>query len=220
MMQPRDLVNNYPRLFHIAWAGSWPSIKEHGLLSTKALIELYELDADESMKLVCEHRPHWVEIYRKGLPRAVIRDQKPMSDEGLRQALGGRVEPGKWYKLLNSMVFFWPTKKRLMTMLSAKAYRGMRHDVIIVDTQKLLERKEREIRISPMNSGATKPFSYPRGMGIFRELRDYPFEERMKKYSVEGAVAEVCVRDRVEEIATCVQKVKTVTAEEAAKWVE
>ena len=36
VMRPEDLWHHYPVLYHIAWGGSWPSIEEHGLLSTKA----------------------------------------------------------------------------------------------------------------------------------------------------------------------------------------
>ncbi len=44
MMRPEELVTRYPRLFHIAWEGNWPSIREHGLLSARALLDLYEVD--------------------------------------------------------------------------------------------------------------------------------------------------------------------------------
>ena len=40
-MVPGDLSDNYPVLYHIAWGGSWPSIRENGLLSSKALLRLY-----------------------------------------------------------------------------------------------------------------------------------------------------------------------------------
>ena len=217
-MLAEELVDSYPRLFHIAWEGSWPNIRRYGLLSTQNLLELYQVDGQEADSLVGEHRSHWVEIERGGLPRAVIRDQKPMSDDGVRRALGDDVQPAAWYRLLNSMVFFWPTKKRLLTMMGAGAYRGMRHDLIVVDTEILLSSKEDDVRLSPMNSGATKPFPHPRSMDLFKRIQEYPFEERMRKCRLEGAVAEVCVLNGVEEIEDCVVDVRTVTAEEANAW--
>ena len=33
----------YPPLYHMAAEGSWPSIQRHGLLSTSALLDLYEV---------------------------------------------------------------------------------------------------------------------------------------------------------------------------------
>ena len=36
-----ELLATYPRLWHMAMDGSWPSIEKRGLLSTSALLELY-----------------------------------------------------------------------------------------------------------------------------------------------------------------------------------
>ncbi len=219
-MRADELVGSYPRLFHIAWEGSWPNIRKYGLMSTKNLLEFYHVNREEAESLVSEHRSHWVEIRREGLAPAVIRDQKPMSDEGVRRALGDEVEPSNWYRLLNSMVFFWPTKKRLLTMMRAEAYRGMRHDLVVVDTGKLLSQREDDVRLSPMNSGATKPFPHARSMNLFKRIREYPFDERVRKYRLEGAIAEVCVVDGVKEIGDCVVDVRTVTVEEADAWIQ
>ena len=104
-------------------------------------------------------------------------------------------------------------------MMGAGAYRGMRHDLIVVDTQSLLDLNEGEIRLSPMNSGATKPFPHPRSLHLFKSIADYPFVERVKKYRLEGAIAEVCVLDRVEEIEACTLEVRTVTQEDADGWI-
>ena len=86
-MQPQDLWSHYPVLYHIAWGGSWASIKEQGLLSTKALLYLFGKSDEKIIELTRTRREHWVEIECPGRPRAVLRDQKPMTDEGLRRAL-------------------------------------------------------------------------------------------------------------------------------------
>jgi len=36
-----ELLQDCPTLYHMAERGSWPSIREHGLLSTSALLDLY-----------------------------------------------------------------------------------------------------------------------------------------------------------------------------------
>ena len=207
-MQPEDLWQHAPVLYHIAWGGSWSSIEEHGLLSTKALLQLYGKSDDEIAKLTKARRAHWVEIDCDGRPRAVLRDQKPMTNEGLRRALPNSVEPWQWYELINSMVFFWPTKKRLKTMLSASAYKEVRHDVLVVDTEKLVELEEANVRLSRMNSGSTKPMAHCRDMDLFKRFEDYPFETRRRRYGKEGAVAEVCVVDRVAKIGEVVVEVR------------
>ena len=207
-MKPEDLWRRYPVLYHIAWGGSWPSIKEHGLLSTKALLRSYGKKEAEIRELTQARRPDWVEIECEGRPKAVLRDQKPLTDAGLRTALGGSAEPWEWYDLINSMVFFWPTKKRLETMISASAYEKVTHDVLVVDAKTLVQFEEPNIRLSRMNSGSTRRGAYRRDMSLFKRFEDYPFEIRWRKQGRAGAVAEVCVIDRVEKIREAVVDVK------------
>lgn len=203
-MQPEQLSKYYPRLYHIAWGGSWSSIKENGLLSTKGLLRLYCKSEDEIRSLTQNRRKNWIMISCPGQPSAVVRDQKPMTDEGLRRALPDNVEPWQWYELINSMVFFWPTKARLKTMISASAYKKVEHDVLVVDTKKLIHLEKTNIRLSRMNSGCTKPFPHKRGMELFKSFEDYPFDSRLKQCGRKRAVAEVCVLDRVDRIQEAV----------------
>ena len=212
-MRPEDLWRHYPVLYHIAWGGSWPSIEEHGLLSTDALLRLYGKDSEEIAELTQSRRAHWVPIDCPGRPRAMLRDQKPMTDEGLVRALRGTAEPWQWYELINSMVFFWPTKKRLKTMITAAAYKEVKHDVLVVDCETLVRLEEPKIRLSRMNSGCTKPMAHPRDMDLFKLVKDYPFPARPSPSAVAKAVAEVCVVDRVERIADAVLEVVQGSAE-------
>ena len=216
-MRPEELWRHYPVLYHIAWGGSSPSIQEHGLLSTKALLRLYKKTNEEIVALTRVRRAHWVEIDCPGRPSAVLRDQKPMTDAGLRRALDGSAEPWQWYDLISSMVFFWPTTARLRTMLTASAYDGVAHDVLVVDARALVGLERDNIRVSEINSGCTRPMPWPRDMTLFKRFADYPFEDRRRKYGVAKAVAEVCVVDRVERIAEAVLDVKRGTAGEVMK---
>ena len=218
-MRPEDLSRHYPVLYHIAWGGSWPSIEEHGLLSTKALLQLYGKSDEEIFELTHARRAHWVPLDCPGRPRAVLRDQKPMTDEGLRRALPDSVEPWQWYELINSMVFFWPTRARLKTMISSSAYKAVDHDVLVVDTRALLRLEEENVRLSRMNSGCTKPMPHPRDMDLFKPLKDYPFPERPSASAVAKAVAEVCVVDGVERIAEAVIGVKSGSARDVMEAV-
>ena len=216
-MRAEELWRHYPVLYHIAWGGSSPSIQEHGLLSTKALLRLYKKTNEEIVALTRVRRAHWVEIDCPGRPSAVLRDQKPMTDAGLRRALDGSAEPWQWYDLISSMVFFWPTTARLRTMLTASAYDGVAHDVLVVDARALVGLERDNIRVSEINSGCTRPMPWPRDMTLFKRFADYPFEDRRRKYGVAKAVAEVCVVDRVERIAEAVLDVKRGTAGEVMK---
>ena len=211
-MRSEDLWHHYPKLYHIAWGGSWPRIKRCGLLSTLTLLREYGKSDEEIAALTRARREHWVEIECAGRRGAVLRDQKPMTDEGLRRALPESVEPWQWYELINSMVFFWPTLARLRTMITAGAYEGLSHDVLVVDTRTLMGMEEPNIRLSRMNSGSTKPMPHPRDMDLFKRIEDYPFPERPSPSKVAKAVAEVCVVDQVRRVADAVVDLKKGTA--------
>ena len=60
------------------------------------------------------------------------------------------------------MVFFWLAEDRLETMLNARAYRDIEQALLIVDSESLITAYEGEIRLSPINSGCTKPWPQPR----------------------------------------------------------
>ena len=212
-MRPEELYRYYPQVYHIAWEGSWPSIEQYGLLSSKALLRSYGKSQKEIVDLTQKRRSHWVEICAPDRPPATLRDQKPITDKGLLRVLNGSVEPWEWYDLINSMVFFWPTKKRVETMIKAKAYRAIRHDLIVVNTEKLVQLESENIRLSRMNSGCTHWF-HPRDRSLFKRFKDYPFSCRLKSAGKAGAVAEICVKDRVEKIAATVVSVIQGNAEE------
>jgi hypothetical protein len=77
----------------MAQLGSWPSIRKYGLLSTTALLDLFESRGDERFLIESCHRPESIPIVHPKHGRAVIRDQKPMSDQSVRKALVGRLKP-------------------------------------------------------------------------------------------------------------------------------
>lgn len=205
-----ELSALYPHIYHMAWENSWKSIREKGLLDTASLLEMYKVSSNQRKAILTKHRPECVELICDGLPKAVVRDQKPMSDRGVVKALGTSATPEEWYSLLNSMVFFWPTLSRLKTMLSARAYRKIKHDVLVVRTAPLIEAYRKRVRISPINSGCTTPFAHPRTPEIFYPLESYPFQQRLSKFGKAGAVAEVCIQGGVPDIAEFVDSVCTI----------
>lgn len=197
-MTAAELAEIYPRLFHMAEDGSWRSIREHGLLSTKALLELFDVGPQERRALLNARRPESVLLVHPEHGTAVVRDNKPLSDAKLLRALTGfSIE--EWYRLLNEMVFFWLREERLKVLLGARAYRDRSHTVIIVSTQSLLAAHARRVRLSPINSGSTAYRAAPRGPETFRRLSEYPFAERRKSHG-RDAIVELAVRDGVADI--------------------
>ena len=190
----------------MAEAGSWPSIQERGLLSAEKLCQLFEVPSEATAKLLSEHRPESVELCHEKYGRVVIRDQKPMSVGGLTKALVD-IAPQEWLRLLNSKVYFWPTEERLGRMINARAYKGKEHDIIVIDSLKLLHPYAEKAWLCHLNSGCTTPYAHPRDRTAFKRLSEYPLEERRKKYGIANAVAEIAIDDGVPDIKEAVIKV-------------
>ena len=57
-----QFVARYPRLYHMAECGSWPSIKRHGLLSTSALLDLFEVSDAERFSIESTWRSREVTV--------------------------------------------------------------------------------------------------------------------------------------------------------------
>jgi Family of unknown function (DUF7002) len=211
-----ELSGRFPLLYHMAQLGSWRSVEEHGLLSTTALLDLFELRGNERFRIESCHRPDSIPITHPVHGSAVIRDQKPMSDTSVRKALTGGLKPTDWYRELNSRVFFWLTEKRLNTLLNARAYRSQRHDVLVVDTKRLVERHERKIVLCAINSGCTIPFPHNRGLDTFRRMADYPYASRKRN---RDPIVELAVDYSVPDIRDFVIEVREAGAEQRAKVV-
>lgn len=189
---PEDFVAHYPSLYHMAEAGTWPSIEKHGLLSTSALLDLFGINGDQRRRIESEYRPDTVNIRHPQHGTAVIRDQKPMRESALRSCLRD-MTPNQWYELLNGYAFFWVTGERVQTLLNARAYRDREHIVITVDTAALVAKYSERILLSPINSGSTIYNPSERGSETFRPFTKYPFAERCRQRGLSNAVAEAAV---------------------------
>jgi len=173
-----ELIQDCPTLYHMAERGSWPSIRRHGLLSTSALLDLYDVRGAGREAIEGRRRPEGMVVEHPALRPVVIRDQKPMDDAGLRMCLLDGLSPEDWYRCLNRRVFFWLTRDRLLRLLHARPYRGAEHDVVELDTAAIVAAYRPAITLSPINSGTTKPFpstASKRGRATFLSIADYPY---------------------------------------------
>ena len=169
-MDAKMLVTKHPVLYHMAHGDSLPSIKSRGLLSTSALLDLFEYKGEVRRAIEAKHRPESVVVTHPALGNAVIRDQKPIRESWLIKTLSGTDAEG-WYRLLNSKVFFWATRDRLKRMLNK--YGDSHQLVLVVDTAKLLAQYEQVIKLTHMNTGATYANPAPRSPRTFKPLADY-----------------------------------------------
>lgn len=198
-MTPLDLVQNYPRLYHMAAPGSWPSIRSQGLLSTSGLLDLHGVHGEERRLFEAELRPECVTI-NSSAGRAIIRDQKPMKHDALRGCLTGGLEPSDWLRILNARSFFWVTKARLLGLLGGRAYRNLPQVVLTVDTASLVEAHRERVELSRINSGSTIYNPQPRGPDLFKSIEAYPYDELRRRRGPGNAIAELVIVGGVPDI--------------------
>jgi len=205
-MTSEQLISAYPRLYHMAEDGSWPSIRDHGLLSTEALVELFEIDETRKTQILERRRTRSVTLTHPVFGGAVVRDQIPMLEPQLAGALTDGLVPADWYLLLNRYVFFWVREERLQRLLNAQAYRARPHLVLEFDTADIVARHASRIRLTGMNTGNTRPRAFPRGLQTFRSIGDFPYDER-RRTARQDAVVELAVTGGVPDAAELVRRV-------------
>ena len=194
------IADRWPRLYHMAESGSWPSIQQRGLLSTTALLDLFEITGAERDGIEAARRPESIKITHPDHGEAWIRDNKPINATVLRRTLEGMSE-ADWYRTLNGRVFFWLTEERLNKLRNAGAYGGREHDILTIDTARLLEAHRREVQLAHLNTGAVHAgANYPRGAGTFCSIDDYNWVDRLKRAPREPIV-ELTVPYAVPDIA-------------------
>jgi hypothetical protein len=216
-----ELLADCPTLYHMAERDSWTSISAHGLLSTSALLDSYEVSGARRSEIEAQRRPSSVTLRKLGRANAVVRDQLPIDDNGLTRCLLNDLSPEEWYRLLNSKVFFWLTRERLVRLLNAGTYRAQEHDVLELDSRALVEAHAEQIWFCPINSGCTKPFPHPRGRSTFLRIADYPYSHWKTKRKRGERVVELAVDYAVPDVRKFVKRViRMKTAVEVASIFE
>jgi hypothetical protein len=190
----QEFCSKHPRLYHMATAGALPQIEKYGLLSTQATLDLFKITGEKRENLLDKRRPQPQIIEDPKIGKFVLRDQIPLRDTTLAICLRGMSIP-EWYRLLNERVFMWATKKRVETLLAARAYRRESHLILTIDTPSLVEAYEKKLRLSPINSGATLFTAPARGPQTFLSLSEYSTVNGSKP------VAEVTVMYSIPDIA-------------------
>lgn len=180
-----ELIRRYPVVYHMAESGSWDSIQKYGLLSTAALLDLFEITGPERYRIESQWRKERITITHPVHGKAVIRDQKPMPDKELSNYLVG-MTPQEWYEFINHKTFFWVDTTRLAWMLNAPAYRDRAHWVISVPTRKIVAHHGGRITLSGQNSGSILD-GRQRGKYTFQPINEFSMRwvaELAVEYSV------------------------------------
>jgi hypothetical protein len=196
--------------------GLWPSIQKNGLLSVSGLLDLYGVTGTHRHAIESARRPQCVELNDPVHGRAVIRDNKPMTDAGLGKCLQDGLKPVDWYRILNRKSFFWVTRERLELLLKARAYAKQPQTILEVDTAKLLERHRDNVRLALMNTGQTLYIPKARGNATFMTIAGFPDEGTGRLgTSKRPKVVELVVEGGVPDIRECVIRVDRV---ERGNW--
>jgi hypothetical protein len=186
-MDPAALAARHPRLYHMAHYGSWPSIQEHGLLSTSALLDLFEIHGAEREQIEAHWRGASIRIRHPRHGDAVVRDQLPLRPDHLARCLTNGLTPEDWYRILNRHVFFWVDEPHLETLLNAKAYRDLPQTVLVLDTARLIDRHLECVRLSSINSGSILRGGALRGPNTFVPVTE-DRKSRLVELCVVGSV--------------------------------
>lgn len=201
-----ELLRDCPTLFHMAEAGAWPTIRRHGLLSPVAALDLFAVEG-ATRAAALHRRPESVVLERADLGRIVLRDQKPLSDKALARCLRDNLAPADWHARLNERVFFWLSRKRVLTLLAGRAYRDHAHEILEIEAAPFVAAHRERIELSPINSGATGQFPAPRGADTFLPIDAYPYAGWRKKRPRGERAVELTVPGSVPGLARFVRRV-------------
>ena len=188
------LSRDYPKVYHMADPRNWDNICKHGLLSTTALLDLFEYDGKSRLEIESQLRIRQFCITHPVYGEAFIRDQDPLRNRPnwgifLENCLDG-VTPKEWFELLNRKTFFWATEIGLKNMLGAKLYRNNRHYVITVETHKLLDNHADKITLSSQNSGSLYK-NEKRSKNTFKPIAEYQRMPWVNEFAVEYSVPDI-----------------------------
>jgi hypothetical protein len=171
-VQLEKLIERYPYVYHMAEAGTWPSIQQRGLLSTTAALDALGIKGARRDELEGAYRPDMLSLNPGGANDIVLRDQRPMPPNRLAQALPAHLTTEQWYRIINNKVFFWVSQERLGRLL--RSYEHQVHDVLRVNTASLLDSHFARTWLCHMNSGNTLPIPHWRDETVFKRIDDYP----------------------------------------------
>ncbi|MCR0985652.1 DUF7002 family protein [Roseomonas populi] len=173
----------FPVLFHVTDPEALPGIAANGLLSTEALVALYDVPPEDRPALLDHNRGrgNFTRLHREGLPGATLRDQW-MPDVPLTQTLRGAYanDPIAWRRHINAHVFFWLNKPQAERL--ARVNRARAQTVLAFDTARLLAAHASHAFTTPINTGIAqglygRPGS-PRDEHTFQPVTAYPRPDR------------------------------------------
>lgn len=172
-MTKEDFVIKRPYLYHLTDRRNLESIiDDKKIYSTVCLVRLSEIENQATyLKTRREKDSRRIPIIVEGVP-VFIRDQHPINSALDRCLTDGACTVEQFIYHLNKRVFMWPSYNRMNNH-----FQTYKHDNPIImrfSTQDLFELNSNNIKLSKINSGATRCVGHyngnpaPRGYNTFK----------------------------------------------------
>lgn len=200
-----QLIGHYPFVYHMAERDALPQLLQHGLLSTSAILDLFEVGGQDRCVLEARIRKRSYVLEAPVHGRFTLRDQKPMSEKKLATCLQDGLTTEEWLRLLNRKAFFWLGRDKVEELLGRREYRDREHIVLEVRTEAVINAHAERVTLAAMNTGTTSPVAHPRGLATMLPLADFPYEDRRRR-RLRPAV-ELCVDYSVPDLANLIENV-------------
>jgi len=172
------IIRLRPYLYHLTSVSNELAILQNRrLLSTEYLVKQSDLAPEDQEKLLTTRRTDHEKITANGQV-TWIRDQRPLN-KALDRCLTHGWTREDYIKLLNSKVFMWPTLKRLKIHFGR--YKSENPVIFRFKTNDVINLNLNRVRLSHLNSGATRPIpkyrgAPPRGPETFKLISDFNLE--------------------------------------------
>ncbi len=188
-MERLEFLHRHPRLWHLAHPDGWPGIEQHGLLSAQALVRRCEVPEERAERLLSTRRLTTGRLTLPSGAQAVLRDQKPLHEGKLQAALEDGPTVAQWLRMLNGLVFFFPSRQALQSLYTV--YRQEPAVVLEVDTRRLFDDYDSLLRVAHINTGSTLYSPAKRGRTTFRPVEQFDARKQVKEVAVVERVPDV-----------------------------
>ncbi|MBU8537117.1 DUF7002 family protein [Falsiroseomonas tokyonensis] len=158
-------------VWHLAPRAALPMLRRHGLLSTAALVRMFEVPEPDATRLLETNRDQFTPLHHPRHGTVELRRQQ-MWDSKLGPALAGSgTTPAQWRRHINGHVFFWLDPARLDGLAKADPKRPQ--VPLRIDLVRLLQRHETAALLTPINTGAVRHPRHRRSLADWHMLGAY-----------------------------------------------
>lgn len=161
------------KLYHLSLAASFEQVQEHGLLSTTALLDKFQVVGERRHILETRRRQAREPLTHESYRTVHLNNQYPLFEGGLKKCLID-MSIEQWCLSLNKRVFFWAREQNLQGLIKAQEKRGYGGMLLSVQRKAFLEAFEEQLELSPINSGDATRRAAPRGTKTFAGVSGYP----------------------------------------------